>query len=137
MPVSFSTLLYSHCFDVLARPVVITPLASNPSGGAYSDMRAIFNSGPLTITNDEGIVIAVISDQETIIDIRFVEFLDAGHAVLLQGDLVHFEADTDIMGGDYEITDGPISNSGGQLTYNVRKWEPAAPLRSHSGWEIS
>jgi hypothetical protein len=54
----------------------------------------------------------------------------------VQGDIVHFDADTDIDGGDYEITDGPISNSGGQLTYYIRRHEPAAPLRSVSGWEI-
>jgi hypothetical protein len=135
MAVSFSTLLYSHCFDMFARPVVITPVASNPSGGAYSDMRAIFNSGPLTVTNDEGIIISVISDQETIVDIRSSEFVDAGHAIPIQGDLIHFDGDTDIAGGDYEIID-TSNNSGGQITYGVRKYEAAAPLRQPSGWEI-
>src|SRR5262252_4355602 len=100
MSVSFSTLLYSHCFDMFARTI---------TGGPYTGMRAIFNSGPLTITNDDGVIIA---------------------------DILHFDADTDIDGGDYEITDGPISNSGGQLTYYIRKHEPAAPLRSPSGWEF-
>ena len=104
------------------------------TGGPYSGMRAIFNSGPLTITNDQGIIIAEISDQETIIDIRAQEFRDASLAIPKQGDIVHFDADTDIDGGDYEITDGPISNSGGQLTYYVRKFEAPAPLRS--GWEV-
>jgi|SRR5215831_1145678 len=127
MSVSFSTLLYSHCFDMFARQITVTPLVSNPSGGAYGDMRAIFNSGPLTMMNDEGIVISEISDQETMMDIRSVEFTNAGHALPLQGDHVHFDADTDIEGGDYEIVEGPTNNAGGQSTYSIRKWEPAAP----------
>ena len=135
MAVSFSTLLYSHCFDMFARPVVITPVASNPSGAAYSDMRAIFNSGPLTVTNDEGIIISVISDQETVVDIRSSEFIDAGHAIPQQGDLIHFDGDTDIEGGDFEIVDSS-NNSGGQITFGVRKWEAGAPLMAKSGWEV-
>jgi len=128
MSVSFSTLLYAHCMDMFAKTI---------TGGPYTGMRAIFNSGPLTITNDEGIVISEISDQQTIIDIRAQEFRDGALPIPQQGDIVHFDADTDIDGGDYEITDGPIGNSGGQLTYYVRKSEPAAPLRTTSGWEIS
>jgi len=136
MSVSFSTLLYAHCQDMFSRPVVITPVASNPGAPAYSGMRAIFNSGPLTITNDEGVVISIISDQETIVDIRTIEFTDAGHAIPIQGDIIHFDGDTDIEGGDYEIVDSS-NNSGGQTTYGVRKHEPASPLRSQSGWEIA
>jgi len=127
MAVAFSTLLYSHTQDMFGRTI---------TGGPYTGMRAIFNSGPLKITNDEGIVIAEISDQETIIDIRAQEFRDGGHQMPKQGDIVHFDADTDIDGGDFEITEGPISNSGGQLTYYIRKHEPASPLRSPSGWEF-
>jgi len=106
------------------------------TGGPYAGMRAIFNSGPLTITNDEGVIIAEISDQQTIIDIRSEEFRAGALPIPKQGDIVHFDADTDIEGGDYEITDGPISNSGGQLTYYIRRYEPAAPLKTSSGWEV-
>ena len=127
MSVSFSTLLYAHCQDMFARTI---------TGGPYTGMRAIFNSGPLTITNDEGVVISVISDQETIIDIRAQEFRDASLPIPKQGDIVRFAADSDIDGGDYQITDGPINNSGGQLTYYVRKYEAAAPLNTRSGWEF-
>jgi len=126
MAVSFSTLLYSHCFDMFARTI---------TGGPYTGMRAIFNSGPLTITNDDGVVIAEISDQQTIIDIRAQEFRNGSLPIPKQGDIVHFDADTDIDGGDFEITDGPISNSGGQLMYYIRKFEPKAPL-TMSGWEF-
>jgi len=127
MSVSFSTLLYSHCFDMFGRTI---------TGGPYTGMRAIFNSGPLTITNDEGVIIAEISDQQTIIDIRSQEFRDASLPIPVQGDIVRFDADTDIEGGDFEITDGPVSNSGGQLTYYIRRYEPAAPLKTASGWEV-
>jgi len=127
MVVSFSTLLYSHCFDMYARTMTVTPLASNPGAPAYTGMRAIYNSGPLTITDEEGIVTAVIEDHETIIDIRTIEFDDGGFAILQQGDLVHFDADTDIVGGDFKITEGPEYNSGGQATYYIQKLETAAP----------
>ena len=127
MAVSFSTLVYSHCFDMYAKPITVTPLASSPGAPAYAGMRAIYNSGPLTLTDEEGIVTAVIEDHETIIDIRIVEFGTGGYAVLQQGDLVHFDADTDIVGGDFKITEGPEYNSGGQATYYIQRLETAAP----------
>jgi hypothetical protein len=115
MSVSFANLLYLHCFDMFARTI---------TAGPWTGQRAIFNSGPLTITNDEGVIIAEISDQETIMDLLMTEFT-AG--LPKQGDIVGFAADTDIAGGSYEITDGPSFNSGGQATYYIRKLEPTAP----------
>jgi len=118
MSVSFATLLYAHCFDMFARTI---------TSGPYTGMRAIFNSGPLTMMNDEGVVIAELSDQETMMDILMQEFTDNSFALPKQGDVVGFAADTDIAGGSYEITDGPSFNSGGQATYYIRKVETAAP----------
>jgi hypothetical protein len=127
MAVSFTNLLYVHCADMFARSITVTPLVSNPSAGAYADMRAIFNSGPLVMMNDEGMVISEIADQQTIIDIIGAEFTGAGHVIPQQGDLVYFAGDSDIEGGNFEITEGPGNNSGGQLTYSIRKHGTAAP----------
>jgi hypothetical protein len=79
------------------------------------------------MTNDEGIVISEISDQETILDIRTVEFTNAGHAVPRQGDVIHIDGDTDIDGGDFEVIDRS-NNAGGQVTLSIRKFEPAVPI---------
>jgi len=127
MSISFSTLLALHAFDMYSRPITVTPVASNPGAPAYAGQRAIYNTGPLTITNDEGMVIAIIADHETIMDIRTVEFDNGGYALPQQGDQVHFDADADIRGGDFEITGGPEYNGGGQAMYYIRKLESAVP----------
>ena len=119
MGVNFSTLVYLPCQDFFGRAVTITPLASQPAGGAYA-ARGIYDSGALTIQAEDQ---SIISDQRTVLDIRDVEF----STMPRQGDLIDIPADD--MGpalGQFEIIDSS-SNGGGETTLTLRKIEPAMP----------
>jgi hypothetical protein len=122
--VDFSTVLYLHAQDMFGREIIITPVNSSPGSPAYT-LRGIWTTRPIEILTDVGM--AVLADQETIVDIRDNEFLDAGYAIPSQGDLVQIPADNGIPDeGTYEITKTEI-NGGGETTLVVRKWMVAAP----------
>jgi hypothetical protein len=122
--VDFSTVLYLHTQDFFSRAITITPTASNPGAPAYT-VRGIYTTRPIDIMVEVGM--AMVSDQQTIIDIRDNEFFDAGHLLPIQGDLVDVPAEGNIpVAGTFEITDTD-SNGGGETTLSVRKWGPAAP----------
>ena len=69
MAVDFSTLVYLPNFDMFARPITITPIASLPGAPAYP-ARGIFDTRAVDVQADGSIV----SDQQTIFDIRDDEF---------------------------------------------------------------
>lgn len=124
MALNFSTLVYLPCFDTFARDIYVTPVVSNPSGVEYWS-RGILDTRGTTIQTDVGFV--VMSDQETILDIREVEFTGNGYAVPVQGDLIRVPQDsesgiTDGI-GTYEVTDAAW-NGGGEITLTIRKYEP-------------
>jgi len=119
MGISYSKLIYLANYDFWARPVTITPVASQPSSPAYS-ARGIYTSDRETI-DAEGL--SIITDQETILDIREEEF----GTMPVQGDLVAIPADAsgpDL--GSFEVLDA-FNNGGGETTLVLRKIEPAIP----------
>jgi hypothetical protein len=106
--------------DVFARNVTIYPIASQPNGASYA-ARGILDTRGTTIQTDSGMV--VMSDQETILDIREIEFSGIPPA---QGDQVDIPADSGIpAAGLYEITDAAW-NGGGEITLTIRKYETAS-----------
>jgi hypothetical protein len=124
MAVDFSSLLYLTCQDTFGRYATFTPIASNPGGGTYS-MRGIHNTRPMQVQTDIGM--AILTDHETIFDIRDNEFFDAGLLLPIQGDLLTIVADGDIPAeGSFEIVD-VTHNGGGETTLVIRKFESAAP----------
>lgn len=124
MAVDFSTVLYLHTQDMFGRTIVVTPINSAPGAPAYT-LRGIWTTRPIDIITEVGM--AMMSDQQTIIDIRDNEFYDAGHALPVQGDLIDVPAEGNIpAAGPYEVTDTD-ANGGGETTLTVRLWEPAAP----------
>lgn len=124
MAIDFSTVLYLHAQDMFGRSIIITPVNSNPGAPAYT-LRGIYTTRPIDIITDAGM--AMISDQETIVDIRDNEFFDAGAAIPQQGDLIEIPVEGNIpAAGIFEITDSD-ANGGGETTLTIRKWETAAP----------
>jgi hypothetical protein len=65
----FSSLVLRACMDTFARPVTITPLASQPSAPAYTG-RGIWSSKPVDVQTESGI----LSSQIQTLDLRAVEF---------------------------------------------------------------
>jgi hypothetical protein len=104
MALDFSKLTYLPCQDLFSRPVEITP-----AGGATYKARGIYGTQPVNIIAEDN---SQISDQQTILDIREVEF-----AVLpRQGDRIYIPRDGDIpAAGWFEVVDSG-SNGGGETT---------------------
>jgi hypothetical protein len=121
MAVDFSTLVYLPNFDMFARPITVTPLASQPGMPAY-DARGIFDTRPVDVQAEDG---SIISDQQTILDLRDEEFT----AIPEQLDRIYIGPDANagnIGVGDYEVVDSQ-ANGGGETTLVIRKIMPARP----------
>jgi len=121
-------MVYLATQDLFGRAITITPLNSNPGGAAYA-MRGIWTTRDIEVSvnvgGSEGM--AMVSDQQTIIDIRDREFIQAGYVLPIQGDLVDVPAEGDIPAeGLYEITDTD-ANGGGETTLTLRKYGPPEP----------
>ena len=124
MAIDFAALVYLQCQDTFGRDVAITPLTSAPGASTYT-ARGIYGTRAIEIPTDMGM--AIISDQETILDVLDNDFLTAGRAVPRQGDLITIPAEGNIpAAGDFEVTDAS-SNGGGETTLTIRKYEPAEP----------
>ena len=117
--VNFSTLVYLPAYDLFARPVTFFPYASQPAAASYLG-RGIYTTRALRIVGMDG---AVLTDQETILDIREVEF-----TVLPQqfDRLTIGPADEGPALGEFEVVSA-TTNGGGETTLVLRKWLPAAP----------
>ena len=120
MAVDFSTLVYLPNFDMYARPITVTPMASQPGLPAYT-ARGIYDTRPIDVQAEDG---SIISDQQTILDVRDEEFA----IVPEQLDRIHIPADPDAGPdlGEFEVTDTE-SNGGGETTLIIRKIVTAKP----------
>jgi len=124
MAVDFSSLIYAPGQDFFGRDVTISPIASAPGAAAYG-ARGIYGTRDTQIMTDAGM--AIVSDQQTILDIRDNEWFNAGLPLPIQGDLIHIPAEGEIPAeGDFEITD-TSRNGGGETTLVIRKFERAEP----------
>ncbi len=121
MALNFSTLVYLPNFDLFARPIVVTPAI----GSAYSDMRGILDTDQLDVIGVDGQ--SIITDQKTFIDVRDDEFINAGHTIPEQGDVVSIPAVDDLSDmGDWEVVSSS-NNGGGEVTIIIRKLVVPAP----------
>jgi hypothetical protein len=120
MAVNFSTLVYLPNFDMFARPITVTPLASQPGLPGYT-ARGIYDTRPIDVQAEDG---SIISDQQTILDVLEAEFA----VIPDQLDQIHIPADPDAGRdlGDFEVTNVE-TNGGGETTLVIRKLVTARP----------
>jgi hypothetical protein len=120
MGVNFSTLLYLPAFDLYSVPIIVSPLASQPGQPAYN-ARGIFNTLAIDVVAMDG---SIISEQQTILDIRESEFAALAMPLPKQTDLITIPFDCNgVPLGDWEVTD--IDTNGvGMSTIQLRKWQP-------------
>jgi hypothetical protein len=119
MPVDFSQFVYAPNFAVFARPIIVTPVASQPSQPAYG-ARGIYGTAPVDIVGSDG---SIFSDQKTIIDILEAEF----PILPVQLDRIEVPAVNGIpAAGLFEVIDAD-TNGGGETTLTVRKLVTAKP----------
>jgi hypothetical protein len=111
MAPNFSRLTVDPAMDVFSRRVYFVPWVSRP--GPYIVGRGIFRTGPVDLI---GMDQSVISDQETMLDVRRAELPS-----LRQGDQLYIPADEETPAeGSFEITD--VDDDGGGLDmYTLRR----------------
>ena len=115
MALDFSVLVYLPQYDVFARPIEVRPV-----GGASYPSRGIYSTRAVDVPAEDG---SVISDQETILDIREAEF----SVLPRQGDQIFIPRDGNVpQAGLFEIID-PSSNGGGETTLVIRAVGPPRP----------
>lgn len=120
MAVNFSTLVYLPNFDMFARPVTITPLASQPGMPSYT-ARGIYDTRPIDVQAEDG---SIVSDQQTILDV-----LDAEFSVVpeqLDQIQIPFDPDGGPDLGTFEVV-LTEANGGGETTLVIRKVVTAKP----------
>ena len=120
MAVNFSDLVYLPNFDMFARPIVVTPLASQPGVPSFSN-RGIYDTRPIDVQAEDG---SIVSDQQTILDVRDEEF----GTVPTQLDRINIPADPDAGPalGDFEVV-LTEANGGGETTLVIRKLVTSRP----------
>jgi hypothetical protein len=121
MAVDFSTLVYLPNFDMFARPISVTPLASQPGMPGYT-ARGIYDTRPIDVQAEDG---SIVSDQQTILDIRDEEF----GAVPNQLDQIAIPYDPASNSPDlgvFEVTNVE-NNGGGETTLVIRKLMTSRP----------
>jgi hypothetical protein len=116
MAVNFSTDLYSPEQDQFGRPIMITPIASQPSGGASYQGRGIYDTVAVNVMLDDG---SIFSDQRTIVDICAAEYVVPPQQ-LDQISIPYDPASGLPPLGDFEITN-VLDNGGGELTLELKK----------------
>jgi hypothetical protein len=119
MGVDLSGNLLEPVYGEWARPITVTPLASQPGAPAYPGY-GVYDTNGLTYNADIGMIVV---DQRTIVDI-----IEADFPVLpRQGDQINIPADVSGPAlGDFEITE-TASDGGGETTLTLRKLETALP----------
>jgi|SRR6516225_3557492 hypothetical protein len=120
MAVDFSTDVYLVAFNIFARPITVTPIASQPGAPAY-DNRGILDSKEIDVLTEEG---GIFSDSKVILDIRMLEF-----AVLpRQSDRIDIAYWMNSPGGSFEVVDtSGVGNAGGELTLTLKQLTTAKP----------
>lgn len=118
MAVDFSTLVYLPSYNTFARPIIITPIVSQPNAAPYT-ARGIYNTVPM----DDPTTGAVLSDMRTIVDILESEFT----VLPLQRDQITIPSDGNLPAlGTFEIQDTD-ANGGGETTLTLRRLVESKP----------
>jgi hypothetical protein len=118
MAINFSITNYLPCQDLFGRPITVDPVGSQLGGSPYQ-ARGIYDSRTLNVPMEDG---SILSDQDTILDIRDAEF-----PILPRQD--------DIITIDYEpvallprlgvfVVTNVWNNGGGETTLQLRKVAP-------------
>jgi hypothetical protein len=115
MAINMSTAVYLPCQDTFGRPVTFTSTSGSSFSGAA---RGIYSSQDINVTLEDG---SIITDQQTILDIRTDEFA----SLPVQDDQVTIPYDP-VSGlpdlGSFQIVD-IWHNGGGEITLALRRMQ--------------
>jgi len=114
MALNFNDDLYGVIWDVMTRPMTVTPRVSQPAAAAYG-ARCYFDTKENDILTEDG---GILSDSKTFVDIRMTEF----GVLPMQGDQVDIPFHQGVPGGTYEVLDlSGKGNAGGIITMTLRE----------------
>jgi hypothetical protein len=121
--INFSTMVYAPNFDLWARPITVTPAASQPGAPAFA-ARGIWHQDRIDVVLEDG---SIFVDQQDSIDVLETEF------PILPQQLDRIDILQDGPGGmqaegTFEIVSA-TRNGGGETNLVLRKLVPALPLR--------
>jgi hypothetical protein len=121
MAVNFSESLYLPCMNEFARPIIVTPIASQPGGTAYSG-RGYWDTTPVDVLMEDG---SVFSDaSQPALDIRMAEF----PVVPMQRDRIDVPFHQGVAGGSFEVSDlEGVGNAGGMMTLRLKRVVESKP----------
>jgi len=126
MAINFSKQVYAFCQQALSVPITVHPIVSQPGMASYAN-RGIFHTRELDVLAEEGQFV----DQETILDIRTIEF----PIPPVQKDRITIPFDcNDEPQGEFEVVQTSV-NGGGETTLVLRKIKEAMPLQASQSWD--
>jgi hypothetical protein len=119
MGLNMSALVKLPAMDIFARPIDVTPIASQPGVASYR-ARGYYSTTDLDVQAEDG---SVVSDQRTYIDIRAAEFA----VVPSQRDVIDIPADGGVPAeGRFEVISG-ADDGGGLATLIIRRLAVTRP----------
>jgi hypothetical protein len=124
MAVNFSTLVYLPCFDLFARKIVVTPVASQPGLPPFEN-RAIYDTRAIDLAALDG---SIVDEQETFLDLLEAEWPRMVDPL----DQIYIPPDPDagnIGVGTYDVT-SVDTNGGGLTTIVIRRIMDPKPVPS-------
>jgi hypothetical protein len=117
MALDCATLVYKPVFATFARPVTVTPLASQPGAPRYP-ARGIYDTERILIETLDG---SLLSETRTILDILETEF----SVLPLQDDHVSIPFHEGVRGGEFIVSDRSAQgNAGGEITLRLKRISP-------------
>jgi hypothetical protein len=112
--------VYLKNWEVWARPVTVTPFASQPGQPAY-DGRGYFDTKETDVMAEDG---AILSDARTYLDLLIAEY----PVLPMQGDQINIPYHQGVEGGSFEVLDlAGSGNAGGVITLTLKKIVLAKP----------
>jgi hypothetical protein len=114
MTINLPQMIYMPCFQLFARPITITPVASQPGASPYN-ARGIFDTEEVDIETLEG---SLYSDTRSILDILQHEF----PILPLQDDHISIPFHEGARGGEFVVSDlNDKGNGGGEVTLRLKR----------------
>jgi hypothetical protein len=122
MGTDWSNLVAAPLYDQFSRPIIVTPIVSQPGAPAYS-ARGIFDTDEMDYPGLDG---SIISNSRTRLDLKINEFA----IIPQQDDIIDIPPDpnSDIAGGMFEVVDSAgfdnVGNAGGEISLTLRRIMP-------------
>lgn len=113
--------LYPVLWPTFARPITVTPIASQPGAPAFASRGYLYEKETMVMGEDG----TVISDKVSHIDLLLADFT----VLPIQGDLIDIPFDLGVPGGAYSVLDlAGDGNVGGIIEVTLKSVKDPKPI---------